>query len=112
MSAEGVLDPDPQVARAAAYLFLGEVYRVTGRPLEAVAAYEAMVSDHPASAGGYVTLAEAYEAVGQLQAAVSAYQRAVALNPSWQGPSAEEAGQLADSRRWDKAAAAYRAIVR
>ena len=112
MSAEGVLDPDPQVASAAAYLFLGEVYRVTGRPLEAVAAYEAMVSDHPASAGGYVTLAEAYEAVGQLEAAVSAYQRAVSLNPSWQGPSAEGAGQLADSRRWDEAAAAYRAIVR
>jgi 4-amino-4-deoxy-L-arabinose transferase-like glycosyltransferase len=83
MSAEGVMTPDPLVARAAAYLFLGDVYRVAGHVSEAVAAYEAMVTDHPASAGGYVTLAEAYEAAGQPEAAVRAYQRAVALNPSW-----------------------------
>jgi len=112
MSAEGVMTPDPLVARAAAYLFLGDVYRVAGRLPEAVAAYEAMVADYPASAGGYVTLAEAYEAAGQPGAAVGAYQRAVALNPSWQGPGAEDAQSLADTGHWAEAAAAYRSIVK
>jgi predicted Zn-dependent protease len=112
MSAEGVMTPDPLVARAAAYLFLGDVYRVAGHVSEAVAAYEAMVTDHPASAGGFVTLAEAYEAAGQPEAAVRAYQRAVALNPTWQGSGAEEAESLADARHWTEAAAAYRALVR
>lgn len=111
MSAQGVMDPDPLAARAAAYLFLGDVYRAAGRLPEAVAAYEAMVADYPVSAGGYVTLAEAYEAAGQPEAAVAAYQQAVDLNPDWQGPRADVAGSLADAGRWAEAAAAYRGIV-
>jgi tetratricopeptide (TPR) repeat protein len=112
MSAGGVMNPDPLVARAAAYLFLGDVHRAAGHLPEAVAAYEAMVADHPASAGGYVTLAGAYEAAGQAESAVMAYRRAVALNPSWQGPAADEAGALADAEHWDEAVTAYREVVR
>ena len=111
MAAEGVMTPDPLVARAAAYLFLGDVYRVAGRLPEAVAAYEAMVADYPGSAGGYVALAEVYEAAGQPEAAVRAYQRAIALNSTWQGPGAEDAQSLADAGHWAEAAAAYRSIV-
>jgi mannosyltransferase len=111
MSAQGVLDPDPLVARAAAYLFLGDVYRAAGRLPEAIAAYEAMLADAPASAGGYLTLAEAYEAAGRVDAAVGAYQRAVALTSAWQGAQAQAAAQLAQAGRWDEAAAAYRALV-
>jgi tetratricopeptide (TPR) repeat protein len=112
MSAGGVLDPEPLVAQAAAYLFLGDVYRAAGRLPEAVAAYEAMVADYPGSAAGYVTLAEAYEAAGQPEAAVRAYRQAVALNPAWQGAAAATAARLADDGRWAEAAAAYRAVVR
>ena len=112
MSAGGVMDPNPHVARAAAYLFLGDVYRVAGRLPEAVSAYEAMVADSPASAGGYVTLAEAYEATGRLQAAMEMYQQAVALNPAWQGSSAEVAASLAQSGRLAEALAAYRQAVK
>jgi hypothetical protein len=111
MSAQGVMDPDPRVARAAAYLFLGDVYRAAGRLPEAVAAYEAMVADYPGSPGGYVTLAEAYQAGGQFEAAVRAYQRAVALNPAWQGAPAQAAASLAEAGGWAKAAAAYQGIV-
>jgi mannosyltransferase len=111
MSAQGVLDPDPLVARAAAYLFLGDTYRAAGRLPEAIAAYEAMLADAPASAGGYLTLAEAYEAAGRLDAAVGAYQRAVALTPAWQGTQAQAAAQLAQAGRWSESAAAYRALV-
>jgi 4-amino-4-deoxy-L-arabinose transferase-like glycosyltransferase len=111
MSAEGVMTPDPMVARAAAYLFLGDVHRAAGHLSEAVAAYESMVADHPASAGAYATLAEAYEAAGQPEAAVRAYRRAVALNPTWQGSDAEDAASLADAGRWTEAVAAYRAVV-
>jgi 4-amino-4-deoxy-L-arabinose transferase-like glycosyltransferase len=112
MSAGGVMNPDPLVARAAAYLFLGDVHHVAGHLPEAVAAYEAMVADHPASAGGYVTLAEAYEAAGQAESAVMFYRRAIALNPSWQGTGADEAEALADAGHWGEALAAYRAVVR
>jgi len=111
MSAEGVMEPDPSVARAAAYLFLGDVYLAAGRRPEAVAAYEAMVADEPAAAGGYVVLARAYEAVGRWEAAVGAYRQAVALNPAWQGAEAEMAATLAEAGRWAEAAAAYGAIV-
>jgi tetratricopeptide (TPR) repeat protein len=111
MSAEGVMEPDPSVAQAAAYLFLGDVYLAAGRLPEAVAAYEGMVADEPAAAGGYVVLARAYEAVGRWEAAVGAYRQAVALNPDWQGAQAEMAATLADAGRWAEAAAAYGAIV-
>jgi 4-amino-4-deoxy-L-arabinose transferase-like glycosyltransferase len=112
MSAGGVLDPEPLVAQAAAYLFLGDVYRTEGRLPEAIGAYEAMVADYPGSAAGYVTLAEAYEAAGEPEAAVRAYRQAVALHPPWQGGAAEAAARLADDDRWVDAAAAYRALVR
>ena len=111
MSAEGTMDPDPRVARAAAYLFLGDVLRVAGRLPEATAAYEAMVSDDPDAAAGHAILAEAYQATGRNEAAVRAYQRAVALQPKWQGPRAEAAAALAEAGEWAEAAAAYQAIV-
>ena len=110
MSSQAVMDPDPLVARAAAYLFLGDIYLEAGDLPQAVAAYEAMVADYPTSPGGYVTLAEAYEADHQPEAAVRAYRRAVALNPVWGGPSADEAASLADAGRWAEAAAVYRGI--
>jgi hypothetical protein len=112
MSAEGVMDPDPLAAQAAAYLFLGDVYREAGRLPEAVGAYEAMVADYPATAGGYVVLAQAYEALGEPEAAVRAYRRAVALNPAWQGVPADAAAALADAGRWAEAALAYQAIIK
>ncbi len=112
MSAAGVMDPDPLVARAAANLFLGDVYREAGRLSDAVAAYEALVDDYPASVGGYLALAEAYEAAGRPEAAVGAYERAVALNPVWGGPRADAATSLADADRWIEAAAAYREIIK
>jgi mannosyltransferase len=112
MSAEGVMDPDPLAAQAAAYLFLGDVYREAGRLPEAVGAYEAMVADYPASAGGYVVLAQAYEALGEPEAAVGAYRQAVALNPAWQGAHADAAAALADAGRWAEAALAYHAIIK
>jgi mannosyltransferase len=112
MSAEGVMDPDPLAAQAAAYLFLGDVYREAGRLPQAVGAYEALVADYPASAGGYVALAQAYEALGEPEAAVGAYRRAVALNPAWQGAHADAAAALADAGRWAEAALAYQAIIK
>jgi tetratricopeptide (TPR) repeat protein len=112
MSAEGVMDPDPLAAQAAAYLFLGDVYREAGRLPEAVSAYEAMVADYPASADGYVVLAQAYEALGEPEAAVRAYRRAVALNPAWQGARADAAATLTDAGRWAEAVEAYQAIIK
>ncbi len=110
MSAGGVMDPDPLVAQAAAYLFLGDVYRAAGRLPEAVAAYQAMVADYP-TAAGYVVLAKAYEAAGRPEQATLTYQQAVALNPTWYGARADAAASLAAAGRWAEAAAAYQSIV-
>jgi tetratricopeptide (TPR) repeat protein len=110
MSAEGVMDPDPLVSRAAAYLFLGDTYRAAGRLPDAVNAYQAMVADYP-TPGGYVLLARTYERAGQPEQAVQAYQQAVVLNPTWRGPGADTAAALAAAGRWADAAAAYRSIV-
>jgi len=110
MSAEGVMEPDPRVSRAAAYLFLGDTYRAAGRLPDAVAAYQGTVADYP-TPGGYVLLAKTYEMAGQPEQAVQAYQQAVALNPAWRGPDADAATALAKAGRWVEAEAAYRAIV-
>jgi len=111
MSAGGVLDPDPLAARAAAYFFLGDVYRAAGRLPEAITTYQAMVADYPASASGYVALAELYQATAQMEQATQSYRQAVVLNPAWQGPRADAGAALADAGRWAEAAAAYEAIV-
>jgi len=111
MSAQGVMDPDPHVARAAAYLYLGDVLRVAGRLPEAIAAYEAKLADDPDPAAGYVTLAETYQAAGRLEAAVRTYQQAVVRQPKWQGSDAEAAAALAQAGRWAEAAAAYQEVV-
>ena len=111
-AAEGIAEPDPLVTRAAAYLFLGDVYRAAGQLPRAIGAYRAMLADYPASADGYVTLAEAYQAAGQLESAARAYRQAMALQPDWQGPAADAAGRLVDAGRWAEAVAAYQSIVR
>jgi hypothetical protein len=110
MSAEGVMDPDPWVSRAGAYLFLGDTYRAAGRLPDAIVAYQGMVADDP-TPGGYVLLAKTCEKAGQPEQAVQAYQRAVTLNPAWRGPDADAAAVLAAAHRWGDAAAAYRTIV-
>jgi hypothetical protein len=110
MSAEGVMDPDPWVSRAAAYLFLGDTYRAAGRLPDAVAAYRGMVADYP-TPGGYVLLARTCEMAGQPEQAVQIYQQAVVLNRAWRGPDADAAAALAAAGRWVEAAAAYHAIV-
>ncbi len=110
MTAGGVMDPDPFVARAAALLFLGDVYRVAGYPAESIASYQAVVADHPA-AGVYLALAEVYVATGQMKPAAEAYRQAVASKLVWQGPGADAAEALATAGRWDDAVAAYQEIV-
>jgi hypothetical protein len=111
MAGEGVMEPDAQVAQAAAYLFLGDVLQAAGRLPEAIAAYEAMLADDPTPAAGYVTLAEAYQAAGRMEDAARAYQQAVARQPKWQGTPAEAAADLVAAGKWAEAVAAYQDIV-
>ncbi|PWH13829.1 MAG: hypothetical protein DDG58_13390 [Ardenticatenia bacterium] len=111
MTARGLMQPDARVTRAAAYLFLGDALRAAGRLAEAIAVYQAMVTDDPASPGGYVVLAEAYAAAGRFEEAVYAYRQAVARQPRWQGARAEAAEALADAGEWAAAVAAYQALT-
>ena len=112
MQRQGLMEPDPLVGRAAAYLFLGDVYRAAGDLSGAIHAYESMVADGPTSAGGYVVLADAYAAAGQTEAAAGAYSRAVALNRKWQGEAAHEADAFRETEQWDLAVAAFQRIIK
>ncbi len=111
MQAQGLMEPDPLVTQAAAYLFLGDVYRAAGDLPAAVGAYEAMVADQPYTAGGYVTLAKAYQAAGQTEKAAHAFAQAVSLDPAWQGSAADQAAALLQAGRWQEAVAAYESIT-
>ncbi len=111
MTAQGLMQPDARVTRAAAYLFLGDVLRASGRLSEAIAAYQAMVTDDPDPPGGYLALAEVYMAAGHFEEAVYAYRQAVARQPRWQGMRAAAADALADAGEWAAAAAAYQALT-
>jgi mannosyltransferase len=111
MRLQGLMEPDPNVSRAAAHLYLGDVFRAAGDVQAAVSAYETMVADDPDSAGGYVVLANAYHENGQGEAAAHAYAQAVARNRKWQGEAARQAEAYVEAGAWEQAVTAYRQII-
>jgi tetratricopeptide (TPR) repeat protein len=111
MEAEGVLNPDPRTAQAAALRALGDTLMAAGRPAEALVSYQRAVDIFPGWVSGFVALAEAQQAAGNLPAAVEAYRQAVVFNAEWHGPAAEEANSLAQSGQWETALQKYRQII-
>lgn len=109
--AEGVLNPDPRTARAAALRALGDTLLAAGRPAEAVEAYQTAVDIFPGWVNGFIALAEAHEATGNLPAAVEAYRQAVAFNLKWQGAEAKKADTLIENENWSAALETYRRII-
>lgn len=109
--AQGVLDPDPRTARAAALRALGDVLMAADQPQAAIVAYQEAVDIFPGWVNGFIALAEAHQASGNLPAAVGAYQQAVTFNLRWQGPEAEEAVTLAQSGQWEIALEKYHQII-
>ncbi|MEW5961706.1 MAG: glycosyltransferase family 39 protein, partial [Chloroflexota bacterium] len=77
-TAQGVLDPDPRTARAAALRALGDALAAAGRPQEALGPYQTAVDIFPGWVNGFLALAETQERVGNIPAAVEAYRQAVA----------------------------------
>jgi tetratricopeptide (TPR) repeat protein len=111
MEAQGVLNPDPRTAKAAALRAWGDALVAAGRPREAIAPYQTAVDIFPGWVGGYLALAETQETVGNLPAAAEAYQQAVAFNLKWHGPTAEEAAALVEAKEWAAALEKYHHIV-
>ncbi len=109
--AEGVLNPDPRTAQAAALRALGDTLVAAGRPEEALPAYQRAVDIFPGWVSGFIVLAETQEAVGNLSAAVEAYRQAVAFNLKWQGPQADEAATLVETGQWAAALEKYHQII-
>jgi hypothetical protein len=109
--AQGVLDPDPRTARAAALRALGDTLVAAGRPAEALEPYQTAVDSFPGWVSGYLALAETHEATGNLSAAANAYQQAVHYKLEWQGPQADEASALAEAGQWQKALEKYHQII-
>jgi tetratricopeptide (TPR) repeat protein len=108
---QGVLDPDPRTARAAALRAQGDTLMATGRPEEAILAYQAAVESFPGWVSGFIALAEANEAAGDLPAAAKAYRTAVKFNRDWQGSAADNAAKLVDAGKWQPAIEEYRQLI-
>ncbi|MBI1881517.1 MAG: hypothetical protein HYR94_25330 [Chloroflexi bacterium] len=111
MEAQGVLNPDPRTAKAAALRALGDALVAAGRPAEAIEPYQTAVNIFPGWVSGFLALAETQEAIGNLPAAAEAYRQAVAYNLNWHGPSAAEAAALVDEGQWAKAVEKYHQII-
>ncbi len=109
--AQGVLNPDPRTARAAALRAWGDALFAAGRPQEALAPYQIAVDIFPGWANGFIALAETQEAIGNLPAAADAYRRAVTFNRQWQGPSADKAARLVEAGQWAPAIEMYHQIM-
>jgi uncharacterized membrane protein len=109
--AQGVLNPDPRTAQAAALRAWGDGLVAAGRPQEALAPYQKAVDIFPGWVNGFIVLAETQEALGNLPAAAQAYQQAVAFNLTWQGPLVDEATKLVEMGQWTAAIETYHQII-
>ncbi|MCQ3977088.1 MAG: hypothetical protein DPW09_26970 [Anaerolineae bacterium] len=111
MEAQGVLNPDPRTARAAALRTWGDALVAAGRPQEAIEPYQTAVDSFPGWPSGWKALAETQEALGNLAAAAEAYRQAVVYNPKWHGPAADEAAALVAAGQWTEAVEKYHQII-
>ena len=109
--AQGVLNPDPRTAQAAALRAWGDALMAAGRPEEALPPYQKAVDIFPGWVSGFIALAEAHEATGNLPDAAETYRQAVAFNLKWQGPAADEAITLIEAGNWSAALEKYHAII-
>lgn len=109
--AQGIINPDPRTARAAALKAWGDALVAAGRPAEALPAYQTAVDSFPGWVNGYLTLARTQEMVGNLAAAAQAYRQAVAYNPRWQNQQATVAASLVEAGHWAEAVALYQQII-
>jgi tetratricopeptide (TPR) repeat protein len=109
--AQGVLNPDPRTARAAALRAQGDTLLAAGQPEAAISAYRAAVESFPGWVGGFLALAEAHRAAGNLPATAEAYRNAVKFNLDWHGPAADSAAELVDAGEWQAAIEAYQQLV-
>jgi hypothetical protein len=109
--AQGILNPDPRTAKAAALRALGDTLMAAHRPAEALEPYQTAVTIFPGWTNGFIALGEAYEATGNLPAAAEAYRQAVRFNLEWQGAEANQAAALLEANNWPAALEIYRTII-
>ena len=110
--AQGVLNPDPRTAQAAALRALGDTLVAAGRLQEALIAFQTAVDIFPGWVSGFIVLAETQEAVGNVQAAAEAYRQAVNFNLKWHGAEAEKAAALVEAGQWAAAVERYQLITK
>jgi len=111
VEAEGVLNPDPRTAQAAALRAWGDALVAAGRPTEALGPYQRAVDIFPGWVNGFIALAEAQELAGNLPAAAEAYRQAVHFNLDWQGALADEASTMIEAGQWAEAIEKYHQLI-
>lgn len=75
--------PDAWLAREESLNELGYTLLMNGRPLQAVAVFEANAARHPRSANVFDSLAEGYFKAGRVALAVETYGKALAMEPEY-----------------------------
>ncbi|MGZ5442143.1 MAG: amidohydrolase family protein [Thermoanaerobaculia bacterium] len=75
--------PDAWLAREESLNELGYTLLMNGRPLQAVAVFEANAARHPRSANVFDSLAEGYFKAGRVALAVETYGKALAVEPEY-----------------------------
>ena len=108
---QGVLNPDPRTAKAAALRAWADTLVAAGRSEQALAPYQTAVDIFPGWVDGLLALAETQEKVGNTQAAAKTYREAVKFNLKWQGPPAAAAAALVETGQWSQALEKYHQII-
>ncbi|HVF60682.1 MAG TPA: protein kinase [Thermoanaerobaculia bacterium] len=98
------LDPeDPEVD-----VTLGTLYTRTGRPREALAAFERALAAQPEHFDALLGLARAQDAAGAAPAAEATYRQAIALRPAYWGGYSKLGGFYYARGRYEQAAAMFK----
>jgi len=63
------------------YLNLGNLYRATGKNLEAIAIFEQLIKSNPRDAEAYFNLANLYDELNEKNKAVAFYKKAIEIDP-------------------------------
>ncbi len=91
---------------------LGELYLRTGRPREALAAYQRALSAQPNNFDATLGLARAQDSSGDPGRAEETYKRAIALQPAYFGGYSTLAGFYFNHGRWAEAADTFGRVTR
>jgi tetratricopeptide (TPR) repeat protein/predicted Ser/Thr protein kinase len=93
------------------HVLLGQIYRGTGRPKEAVPEFERALQLDPLSPRAFLELGASYEALGRVNDAEATFQKRIELWPAYAPAYGHLGSFYAHQQRYNDAEQAYRKVV-